>query len=78
MPGKRDIIIDSKVSLNAWHDYSNTKDENNKVVHLSTFHSLSVSLLRKSINNLGYRSNFIIYDARDQLTLIKTIIDTVQ
>ena len=27
MPGNRDIIIDSKVSLNAWHDYSNTKDE---------------------------------------------------
>jgi len=47
----------------------------NKGVHLSTFHSLGVSLLRKSINNLGYRSNFIIYDARDQLTLIKTIIE---
>ena len=27
MPGKRDIIIDSKVSLGACHDYSNTKDE---------------------------------------------------
>ena len=37
MPGKRDIIIDSKVSLSAWHDYSNTKDENNKVVHLKKF-----------------------------------------
>ena len=37
MPGNRDIIIDSKVSLNAWHDYSNTKDETNKVVHLKKF-----------------------------------------
>ena len=37
MPGKRDIIIDSKVSLSAWHDYSNTKDEKNKAVHLKKF-----------------------------------------
>ena len=35
--GKRDIIIDSKVSLSAWHDYSNTKDETNKAVHLKKF-----------------------------------------
>ncbi len=37
MPGKRDIIIDSKVSLSAWHDYSNTKDEINKQNHLKKF-----------------------------------------
>jgi len=49
--------------------------ENNVGIHLSTFHSLGVSLLRKSINNLGYKPNFIIYDARDQFSLIKTIIE---
>ena len=37
MPGKRDIIIDSKVSLSAWHDYSNTKDKNTKAMHLKKF-----------------------------------------
>jgi len=37
MPGKRDIIIDSKVSLSAWHDYSNTKDQNAKAMHLKKF-----------------------------------------
>ena len=37
MPGKRDIIIDSKVSLSAWHDYSNTKDKNAKIMHLKKF-----------------------------------------
>jgi len=37
MPGQRDIIIDSKVSLSAWHDYSNTKDEANKQIHLKKF-----------------------------------------
>ena len=37
MPGKRDIIIDSKVSLSAWHDYTNTKDQNAKAMHLKKF-----------------------------------------
>ncbi len=37
MPGKRDIIIDSKVSISAWHDYSNTKDQNAKAMHLKKF-----------------------------------------
>ena len=37
MPGKRDIIIDSKVSLSAWHDYTNTKDETAKAMHLKKY-----------------------------------------
>ena len=37
MPGKRDIIIDSKVSLSSWHDYSNTKDETAKTTHLKKY-----------------------------------------
>ncbi len=37
MPGKRDIVIDSKVSLSAWHDYSNTKDQNAKEMYLKKF-----------------------------------------
>ena len=44
-------------------------------IHLSTFHSLGVSLLRNSIHHLGYRSNFIIYDTRDQFSVIKTIME---
>ena len=39
MPGKRDIIIDSKVSLSAWHDYSNTKD--NKLRCILKFQAIS-------------------------------------
>lgn len=46
-----------------------------KGVHLSTFHALGVSLLRKSIHHLGYRPNFIIYDTRDQISVIKTIME---
>ena len=37
MPGKRDIIIDSKVTLKSWHEYSNAKDENSKSIHFKKF-----------------------------------------
>ena len=30
MPGKRDIVIDSKVSLSSWHEFSNSNNENEK------------------------------------------------
>ncbi len=37
MPGKRDIIVDSKVSLSSWHDYSNTQEEEMKSRYLKKF-----------------------------------------
>jgi len=37
MPGKRDIIIDSKVSLSSWHEYSNAKDKTFKELYLKKF-----------------------------------------
>ena len=46
-----------------------------KGVHLSTFHSLGVQLLREHIDQLGYRSNFVIYDTQDQQTVIKGIME---
>lgn len=44
-----------------------------RVQHLwvSTFHAACVRILRRDIVAMGYRPNFVIYDATDQLTLIK-------
>ena len=42
MPGSRDIIIDSKVSLNSWHEFSNTNNENEKKIYLKKFIDLSL------------------------------------
>ena len=53
MPGNRDIIIDSKVSLSAWHDYSNTKDEEIKSKHIKKFLD-SVKNLVKDLNKDNY------------------------
>ena len=42
-------------------------------IWVSTFHSTCVRILRRYIDRLGYGTNFTIYDAEDQKTLIKDI-----
>ena len=49
MPGNRHIIIDSKVSLESWHDYSNTNDEERKKIFLKKF----LDATKSSIRNLS-------------------------
>lgn len=43
----------------------------------STFHSLGARILRESIHVLGYRSDFTIYDEKDSLDLLKTILGSM-
>jgi superfamily I DNA/RNA helicase len=45
---------------------------------ISTFHSLCVRILRKYIDRLGYKRNFVIYDESDQLGAIKKILARIQ
>jgi len=42
-------------------------------VWVSTFHSTCVRILRRYIDRIGYNTNFTIYDADDQKSLIKDI-----
>lgn len=41
---------------------------------IGTFHSVCLSILRKEIEKINYKKNFIIYDEDDQKSLIKEII----
>ncbi len=41
---------------------------------ICTFHSLCVRILRKHIDKLGYKSNFVIYDQTEQLSAVKKIL----
>ncbi|AGB42183.1 ATP-dependent DNA helicase PcrA [Halobacteroides halobius DSM 5150] len=41
---------------------------------MGTFHSICVRILRREISNLGYSSNFVIFDTTDQRSLIKNIL----
>src|SRR5688572_26838979 len=44
---------------------------------ISTFHSLCVRILRKYIDRLGYKRNFVIYDESDQLGAVKKILASI-
>ncbi len=48
--------------------------EVSKKVQVSTFHSFGLKILRENCNVLGYKSNFVIMDSDDTLTVIKKIL----
>ena len=43
-------------------------------IQASTFHSFGVKILKENCEKLGYKSNFIILDSDDSLTLVKKIL----
>jgi len=42
-------------------------------IQISTFHSLGLKLLKENYSRLGYKSNFVILDSDDTLTVVKKI-----
>ncbi len=45
-----------------------------KDMHISTFHSFCVYVLRQDIDILGYHHNFVIYDSGDTLSAIREVL----
>ena len=45
---------------------------------VSTFHSFCLRILRRHISELGFSNDFVIYDAQDQLTLVKQCMKAAQ
>ena len=45
-----------------------------KEMTVCTFHSLCVRILRKDIERIGYKKNFTIYTASDQVGLVRKLI----
>ncbi len=44
-------------------------------VNIGTFHSICARMLRRDISNLGYTSDYVIYDTTDQAALFKFVLD---
>ena len=53
-------------------------DFGSESIWISTFHSMCVRILRRHIDRLGYDTNFTIYDADDQKTLMKDVCKYLQ
>ncbi|MDE0502679.1 MAG: UvrD-helicase domain-containing protein [Candidatus Poribacteria bacterium] len=53
-------------------------EDTTKSIRLATFHATCVRILRRNINRLGYSRSFTIYDAYDQVVLIKEILKELQ
>lgn len=47
-------------------------------IWVGTFHACCVRILRREINRVGYDSNFVIYDADDQQSLIKSCLEQLK
>ncbi len=46
--------------------------EKSRGLIVSTFHSAGLRILRRHIQHLGYKNDFVVYDAADQLALVKS------
>ncbi|MED5255720.1 MAG: UvrD-helicase domain-containing protein [Candidatus Neomarinimicrobiota bacterium] len=52
---------------------SNLLKGNVQNINIGTFHSICAKILRNEIRHLGFTKNYAIYDASDQISLIKVI-----
>ncbi|MEA2006830.1 MAG: UvrD-helicase domain-containing protein [Patescibacteria group bacterium] len=46
--------------------------------NVGTFHSICVRILRKEIEKMGYKKNFVIYDDQDQLAVMKRVMKDLE
>jgi DNA helicase-2/ATP-dependent DNA helicase PcrA len=56
----------------------NTSNYSSKIPHIGTFHSICVKILRQEIEKIGYDKNFVIYDDKDQLALIRKVMKELE
>ena len=49
-----------------------------KDIWMGTFHSICVRILRKYIDRIGFKTDFVIFDTSDQKTLIKECLKTLK
>ena len=55
-----------------------TSTYSSRIPHVGTFHSVCAKILRQEIEKIGYDKNFVIYDDRDQLALIKKVMKELE
>lgn len=59
-------------------DLINDQSLNKSSAFIGTFHAFCLRILKKEINKLGFKNDFVIYDESDQLSLVKKIIKDLE
>jgi len=68
------ITFTNKAAREMKERIHNLIGEKSHDIWISTFHSTCVRILRREIDKIGFTRNFVIYDAEDQLALIRDCI----
>ncbi|MFC1668522.1 ATP-dependent helicase [Chlamydiota bacterium] len=59
--------LSPRVKIDSYNNHISDSD-----LWIGTFHSICAKILRRNIQEIGFKNNFIIYDSYDQKVLIKT------
>ena len=68
------VTFTNKAAREMEHRVVNMVQQNLEGIWLGTFHAMCARLLRRESNYLPYKSNFVIFDADDQISLVKRAI----
>ncbi len=68
------ITFTNKAANEMKERVANLVGDNASEIWMGTFHSICVKILRRFIERIGFEPSFIIFDAGDQRTLVKTCI----
>ena len=72
------ITFTNKAAAEMRERIDNLVGSGSESIWVSTFHSMCVRILRRYIDRLGYDTNFTIYDADDQKTVMKDVCKRLQ
>ena len=66
--------MESRVMALLGHSEEEARTRSAAIPQVGTFHSVCARVLRREVENLPFNANFVIYDADDQVTLVKQAI----
>ncbi len=71
------VTFTNKAALEMRKRVNGLLGEKQAQVNMGTFHSICARILRKEIHHLGFTHDFSIFDVKDQIALVKVVIEAM-
>ena len=71
------VTFTNKAALEMRKRVNGLLEEKQAQVNMGTFHSICARILRKEIHHLGFTHDFSIFDVKDQIALVKVVIEAM-